>query len=340
VLAGSGESAGHFLYWGVKNMVIRLALIFFLIALTAVPVLASGDKIQDNLRNLASMNIDAFIVSENDKEIVYWIRLGNTGELVLRNITLVDIPPKGLKYKDSQYQLSNDRSPTESFFEGFEVLPEEQSFWIDNVIWELGNLQTSQEKVITLVLEKNGSFKDNAQQNTAQVRYEALNTTLQNSTDKSVWSNHFKTSVIHGLRLCDPENKNNLDCVPQSPNIQVDGLLNIPKGQWDADYIVDVKNTGLVTLNDVILEVSLNGDVNFEEAVPSPLDLPEIAYNEQRKYWNIGSLSPGKASSVLIAVYAINGQLKGNELNRTTFLSYSWKGDDLVTSGKKYPRIS
>jgi uncharacterized repeat protein (TIGR01451 family) len=338
-LVGSVESTGHFFIMRDMSMVIRLELIFFLVALTSVAVLASGDNIQENIRDHASMNIDAFIVSESNKEVLYWIRLGNTGDIVLRNITLIDIPPKGLKYKDDSTldQPLNDRSPAGSFIEYVEALPQAGN-WTDNVTWKLGDLQTSQEKLISLSFEKNSSYKDNARQNTAKVRYEALNVTLENRTDKSIWSNHFKTSVDQGPQLCDPESKTNSDCIPQSPSIQVDGLLNVPKRQWAANYIVDVKNTGLVTLNNVILEVSLEGDIKFEKAVPSQMDLSD-RYDGRKFYWNIGSLSPGEVSSVLIVVDT-KGQPKMDELNKTTFLGYSRKDDDLVVSVMKKPRIS
>jgi uncharacterized repeat protein (TIGR01451 family) len=317
-------------------MIIKLILIFFMIALNVVAVLASGDSHQEDIRDLASMNIDSFIISESDKEVIYWIRLANTGEIVLRNITLIDIPPKGLRFKDSKYKLSGDRIPTEESFSMLVRGPED--FWIDNITWNLGNLQTSQEKIITLVLEKNASYGNNIQQNIAQVKYEGLNVAMENRTDKSAWSKHFETIEPYGLKLCDPESKINGNCVPQSPRIQVDGLLNVPKGLNGANYIVDVKNVGFVPLNDVILEVSLNGNgINFGKSIPSSLDLPQIASNKILKYWNIGSLSPGETSRVLVAVYT-NGQPIMDELNKTTFLGYSWKGDDLITSGMKNPK--
>jgi uncharacterized repeat protein (TIGR01451 family) len=154
-------------------------MIILAIALLTLCIIASGTN-TTGMENYASLEADKFIVSPVDKtdgSITYWIEAKNTGEILLKNVTVRDTLPPGLVYLDSKYLNSSEILLLRS-------LEYNRDGTIKNISWQVGDLNTGQEKWIELKVTKAADDVD-VLRNNIQAKGEAFQTPIKSADLRS-----------------------------------------------------------------------------------------------------------------------------------------------------------
>jgi uncharacterized repeat protein (TIGR01451 family) len=129
--------------------------------------------------------------SEADRNIIYWIKVENTGEILLKNVTVTDTLPIGLMYLESNYlNLSEILLLTQIGYN--------KEGTIKKITWHLGDLNTGQEKWIELKVIKIRDKVDESS-NVLQANGEAFNTPIKTADLKLASRQSAKIDVINRL---------------------------------------------------------------------------------------------------------------------------------------------
>lgn len=277
----------------------------------------SATDIIVDVEDAASVSIDNFAVSESDKEVLYWIRVVNTGEILIRNLNLTDRTPGNLNYTDSRYLLSYDKP----IFKKFEIDPIVKP---GEITWQLGDMQTGEEKWVTLALKKeSGYIKSNFLNNEVLANGEALGVPIISISEKSKPSKEYIASQNMSF--------------PITAAMDVISLYDKSEKDFNADYVLAVKNTGRKSLEKAILHIALPGEISFVSSYPPPIETPDSSDKEQNIFWTMGDLSPGKEYRIVMTVDAKN-KSKMQDLGKARVRTYAWADDILIFDGPKLSR--
>jgi uncharacterized repeat protein (TIGR01451 family) len=108
-----------------------------------------------------------------DSNITYWIKVKNTGEILLKNVTVTDILPSGLEYLHSDYLNSSNLSEKLLLTK----IEYNANGTIKKIAWNLGDLNTGQDRWIELKVAKLRDKVDESN-NKLQAIGTAFNTTI------------------------------------------------------------------------------------------------------------------------------------------------------------------
>jgi len=167
------------IHWNARKIKV-IRIIILAIALLTLCFITSGKDTTIELEKYASLEADKFIISlpyKTDCSITYWIKAKNTGEILLKNVTVTDVLPPGLIYLDSKYLNSSEILL-------LRLLEYNRDGTIKNITWQLGDLNTRQEKWIELKVTKATDDVDELHNN-IQAKGEAFQTLIKSADLRS-----------------------------------------------------------------------------------------------------------------------------------------------------------
>lgn len=263
--------------------------------MTVIIVAVSG--MEDNV----GININKFIISESDKHVVYWICVANSGDTLLKNVRVIDKFSNGMEYLDSEILSSYDQARLKSLREN--VSPKEGDY-----IWGLGDFQKKENRWIRLIAKK----------------------TMEASKSSDNIAYAIGNAPSNGLIHAQTRARYPLDSMLDTSSIFTTPILNNK-----ADYIITVGNKGTETLSKVILEVNLEKNLQFINAVPAPVRTPDPESKSQTLLWTLGSLSPGMEHGIILTANISSNNAVAYDLRNTKVLAAAFADDKLIVDGYK-----
>lgn len=217
--------------------------------------------------------------SSGRKNVNYVIVIKNTGETKLTNIVLEDDLPTGAFYKGSDCVYLDyyvELTPSE--------IVRNRDGTTSHLIWELGELQTGEEKSILLSIDRKDGAND--QDNAVMVTANALNPSEKNSFDQAA-------KMIAHLDVTDRVIKENLDENSTCENLTCK---------------ITVNNTGKTRLMDVVLKDTLPVNMEYvgsiynesagEETLPKPTIISHPNGTTMILSWFLGDFDSGGRKSI------------------------------------------
>jgi len=253
----------------------------------------SASEIYVQLEEHAAISINKIVTNTTgSSNVSYSIKVKNAGEIELKNVGVVDTLQPGMRYEDSEYKNSDDEFLLRCLDIG-------ENGETKSVTWKLGNLGTGQEKEIVLSVSKM-----NADADEWGYRIYAEGQALNNCVNDTMNGG----ASIFVDQHYDLENER-----PKEGEIfyREEG----PTLVTEADYFIEVKNTGEIKLNEVWLNDTLPGkrmylssglyDENTLNIIESltPNDLATNDDNTTREIrWKLGDLEAGAEKRIKLIV--------------------------------------
>mgnify|MGYP000927496233 CR=1 FL=1 len=175
-----------------------LISVIFICCLTSY--LGSAIDVPIELEKLASIEVNKSVLSSSEEKITYLISVSNTGEIKLNNVMVNDMLPPGIKYISSKFRNLDDQFRSICLDIGSENETK-------SIIWQLGSLETGQQKEIVLSVSKESN---NASYWLGKIHAEglAINNLIQNtktyrahiSIDIEVFESNNSTKIRFDVR--------------------------------------------------------------------------------------------------------------------------------------------
>jgi uncharacterized repeat protein (TIGR01451 family) len=194
-------------------------------------------SISELIKNNTSLTVEKLIIilpSEGDKNITYWIKIKNTGNILLKNVFVNDTLPNGFEYLQSNYlNLSQKLKLTQIEYN--------ENDTIKQIIWNIGDLDTRDAKWIELKVAKREKDADGLK-NKVEVSGQALGTTINSSTE-TAYKRYIEIDVAN--HLTDMTNTN-------------DGII--------AKYSLKIKNPTYFGIKDLMVQNLLPTDAIYRDS--------------------------------------------------------------------------
>lgn len=213
-------------------MAIRIALVLGLFVLLMLA--GAVNVVEVNLSQYAGIQINQTIINTTAENVNYSIKVKNVGEIELRNVEIEDRLPTGMKYVESMYINSDERFLRR-------ILDINEIGETKSIIWNLGNIETNQEKEIVLFVSK-------MRKNTSPWNY--CISAKGNALNIGVIDTNNCGEALFVDQLYDLENSKTRLNVTLFPGSK-------PTNVTDIDYLIIVKNAGDFRLNEIWLNDTL-----------------------------------------------------------------------------------
>lgn len=281
----------------IGGTVIRIVLLALVLLMFYLPTCAkSAEDVTVHLEKYANINISKDVIkasSTSDNNVTYLIKINNTGEIELKNVAVVDSLPPGMKYIDSKYKDSDDKFLLRCLDIG-------EKGETNNVTWNLGNLSTSQEKVIELNVSK---ITRNA--NEWGYKIYAEGQALKNHINDTEIGN--ASSARNGLTIGGPA---------LSVTMALKDINGVKSGGNKTVYQIDVENIGDSSLDNVTIYDTLPKNTRFlgqryerrnkegkrSEDFSCNLSLEEDSRETSAVRWIFGNMGKGDIVKIILNV--------------------------------------